>query len=222
MNISDMGANEWLLIAAAVVGPILAVQAQKAVERARDKSLRRDHVFRVLMATRQARLSPDHVQALNSIDLAFYGRRVLGRAIRGTASQTVIDNWDTYRRHLSPTGEARPTTPEQHAAWRAKGDELFVNLLESIALANRYKFDRQSLQTGSYSPQAHEDLEIQQRMTQIALLEVLSGQRPMPMEIRQWPIDPAVGNRARDVQEAISRALTRLADKFDPQQGDAQ
>ncbi|WP_244186706.1 DUF6680 family protein [Paraburkholderia steynii] len=67
------------MVISTILGPILTVQAQKFVERARASAQRRDWVFSTLMATRQARVSFDDVRALNMIDLTFYGRRVLGR-----------------------------------------------------------------------------------------------------------------------------------------------
>ncbi|MBG1249207.1 hypothetical protein F4W02_18855 [Burkholderia pseudomallei] len=71
-----------MTVAATVAGPILAVQAQKWVERARASAQRRDWIFGTLMATRQDRVSMEHVRALNMIDLAFYGTRVLGKVWR--------------------------------------------------------------------------------------------------------------------------------------------
>ena len=54
--------SDWLwpaaTVLATVVGPILAVQAQKAVERAQERSRRKSWVFHQLMATRASRLSP--------------------------------------------------------------------------------------------------------------------------------------------------------------------
>jgi len=59
-----MQVSEILIVCATVVGPILAVQAQKAVERARERRGRKAWLFHSLMATRAARVSPEHVQAL--------------------------------------------------------------------------------------------------------------------------------------------------------------
>jgi len=39
---------------------------------------RKAWLFHSLMAPRAARVSPEHVQALNMIDLVFYGKRILG------------------------------------------------------------------------------------------------------------------------------------------------
>jgi hypothetical protein len=66
-------AKDWLLILATIAGPILAVQAHKWVERLREGRNRKLRLFERLMATRAARLSAEHVQALNMIDLVFYG-----------------------------------------------------------------------------------------------------------------------------------------------------
>jgi len=66
---------EMLMVLATIVGPIAAVQAQKWVERARASVQRQEWVFITLMATRQDKLGQEHVRALNSIDLAFYGTR---------------------------------------------------------------------------------------------------------------------------------------------------
>src|SRR5438034_8791127 len=93
--------SDWVLVSATVLGPVLAVQAQKWVERSREKRNRKDWVFLTLMATRAATLSGEHVRALNTIDLAFYGSRVLGRNIRSRKDQSVIDAWREYYDHLN-------------------------------------------------------------------------------------------------------------------------
>lgn len=43
-------AKDWVAVAAIVIGPILAVQAQKIVERIKDKRERRLKIFKALMS----------------------------------------------------------------------------------------------------------------------------------------------------------------------------
>jgi hypothetical protein len=116
------------IIIATLLGPILAVQAQKAVERARERNNRKSWVFHTLMATRAARLSADHVQALNMIDLAFYGKRIFGIHRRSKKETIVLDAWHEYLDHLNTKYEE-----DNFSLWVTKGDELFVNLLFSLA-----------------------------------------------------------------------------------------
>ena len=60
-----MSFNDVLLMSATLLGPVLAVQAQKYIERWRDANIRRDRIFKSLMATRATRLAPQHIEALN-------------------------------------------------------------------------------------------------------------------------------------------------------------
>jgi uncharacterized protein DUF6680 len=72
-----------IIAAATIAGPILAVQAQKWVERATERRRGQLQVFYWLMATRATRLSNEHVQALNRIELVFRGRSAKKKAVRG-------------------------------------------------------------------------------------------------------------------------------------------
>lgn len=212
MDVTQMGVNEWLLIAGAVAGPVIAVQVQKLVERLREGADRRERVFLNLMATRQARLSPDHVRALNNIDLAFYGTRVLWLFLwRSQKYQAVLDCWGHYRAHLSPPAHERSTQQDAQVRFHTRADELFVNLLESLAAATGYKFNRASLQSGSYSPEAHDFLEQQQAALRAGVISVLAGERAIPMEVRAFPTDPAFLERSVAAQEALAAALANFA-----------
>ena len=96
-----MKVADWVMVAAILCGPVLAVQAQKWIEVAREKRNRRLNVFKRLMATRGALLSPAHVEALNMIDLEFAGR--------GRKNETVKTRWKEYLDHLC----SLPDDPEQ-------------------------------------------------------------------------------------------------------------
>lgn len=207
MDMSAMGANEWLIVGSTILGPILAVQAQKAVERIKEASSRRERVFLTLMATRarQARVSVEHVNALNSIDLAYYGRRFFGKLLRSPATQDVVEAWNEYRRHLNPPPDQRPRSEAEVQAWEARGDELFVNLLERLAVANSYKFDREMLKSGSYPPEAHGVIESEQHRFRQLMLELLDGQRALPLDVRGMPRDEVMQAKLGAALDALSK-----------------
>ena len=123
-----MDTKDWLLITSTVLGPVLAVQAQKWVEVFRERRGRKLWVFQQLMATRAARVSGDHVRALNMIDLAFYGSRPFGIARRSKGEQAVLDAWNEYHNHLNIQAD-KASVP----IWSVTSDELFTNLLFAIA-----------------------------------------------------------------------------------------
>lgn len=211
MTLDQMGLNEWLIIGGTLLGPILAVQAQKWIERYREGKNRREWVFLQLMATRQHRISPDHVRALNSIDIAFYGSRAFGRLTRTAPYQDVLDSWNVYRRHLSPADSARPATPEELARWNAKADELFVNLLERLAVATGYDFKREELQSGSYAPQAHGQIEEEEDELRRKQLDLLRGNLALPLEIKAMPRDEQALSAMLDMQNRMVLALESMA-----------
>ena len=192
-----------LIISATLLGPILAVQAQKAVERIREKRQRKLWVFHTLMATRAARLSAEHVQALNMIDLTFYGHRVLGVQRRSKREQTVLNSWREYLDHLETRFEE-----DQAANWRARGEELFINLLNAIAVDVDFTFDRVQLKKHIYSPVAHGRLEEEQEKLRHLAIDVLSGASPISMNVSSLPIDQDALKAQIELHQSLRSALT--------------
>jgi len=196
----QMEISDWVMIGATLLGPILAVQAQKYVERVRERKTRKQWVFHALMSTRLSRLASEHVQALNVIDLVFYGTRVMGIHRRTKSEQTVLDAWKEYFDQLS--------TPFDEASteiWGARREELFVNLLYAIAIDVGYRFDRVQLKRSAYSPQGHGELEEELTGIRKAALKILSGEAPLPMALR-------ITKDAEAAQQELQRKLTAALD----------
>ncbi|MCK1299723.1 MULTISPECIES: DUF6680 family protein [unclassified Bradyrhizobium] len=81
-------AIEWWVVLATLLGPVVAVQTQKWIERASERGRRRQWIFTALMANRATRLSDEYVRALNLIDLEFSPKR-----FGGAADRRVINAW---------------------------------------------------------------------------------------------------------------------------------
>ncbi|TCL71968.1 DUF6680 family protein [Rhizobium sp. BK251] len=167
-----MTASDWVIAFATLAGPILAVQAQKIVERSRQAKERRLWIFRTLMATRAASLSASHVEALNAIALEFYGNR---RSFRD-----VVDAWKNYLDLLSQDNI-------DFAVWSQKRKDLFVELLFKMAPTVGYKFSKLEISNEIYAPKAHGQVEIEQQIIREGLTRVFSGQAGIPIEIRSMP-----------------------------------
>lgn len=177
-NILTLDVKDWLIVVSTLLGPILAVQAQKFIEQFRFRKQRKITLFEQLMATRASRLSQDHVNALNMIDLVFYGYIRFGRTVRSKTEKAILDNWKEYHDHLS-----EKVHNDQLGNWTSKGDEIFINLLFSIATDLKFSFDRVQLKKGSYSPIAHSDLEAEQMRLRRAMIDVLEGNECLKMNI---------------------------------------
>ncbi|MBV6689405.1 MULTISPECIES: DUF6680 family protein [Xanthomonas] len=176
--------SDGLIILATLLGPIVAVRVQKWIELLRETRQRKLWVFHTLMATRASRLSSDHVQALNMIDLAFYGDRIFGFRKRTKKEQCVLDAWREYLDHLNTLIDNEPAQQ-----WVSRGHELFVNVLYAIAVEVGLVFDRVQLKKGVYSPSAHGRVEDEQERVRQLAISVLSGEQPLTMKIESMPSD---------------------------------
>ena len=163
-----MTLNDWLTIGAIIFGPIFAVQLTRYLDDRSERHGRKLHIFRILMATRAANLTPEHINALNSIDLEFSARKEKEKKVR--------DSWLLYLDHLGNGNYPR----EQ---WGARRIELLVDLLFEMGNSLGYAFEKTHIKNGVYSPTAIGELEDDQIAIRRGLREVLTGRRPFPVQI---------------------------------------
>jgi hypothetical protein len=184
-----MTITDGLMIGAVILGPILAVQAQKWIEAWKQAKERKLWVFKSLMATRGTPVSPRHVEALNVIDLEFSDKKPKEKA--------VLEAWKIYHSHLYdvPRDYADKAYQSKQEVWDAKRKECFVDLLYAMSQALDYSFDKVQLEKGAYVPQAHGDLETDLFLLRRGILDALYGKRPLPVTFSppstsQEPVNP--------------------------------
>lgn len=117
-----MTPEAWLTVIALLIGPVAAVLIQRWRERVREERGKKLWVFRELMVTRGTRMSGRHVEALNSIDVEFYGHR------------DVLEAWQTYF-ELFVKGRREDASEEEVKRWLERGDDLLVDLVFAMAQA---------------------------------------------------------------------------------------
>jgi hypothetical protein len=193
--------SDGLIILATLAGPVLAVQAQKWVERATEKRRRKLQIFYTLMATRGTRLSPEHIQALNTIELEF-GR---GR-FRGAKEKAVIDTWRIYFDRLNE--KVNETDPAALATWHNRNDDAFVELMYAMSQALKYDFDRVQLKRGVYYPRSQAENEAALRAIQQGLVKVLGGDQAIAMDIQSLPITKEAAELQSKINEQYLKALS--------------
>lgn len=169
--------KDWLVILATLLSPVIAVQVTELINRRRQTRDEQLRVFRVLMATRASTLDVSHVQALNSIDVIFNGKSVKQEAVRR--------QWRQYLDHLNDKNY-----PREH--WETKRKELLVDLLDTMGRHLGFNFDKTHIKNQSYYPQGYGDLEEQNATVRRSLLEILSGNRSLPMWVVNLPNQASV------------------------------
>lgn len=170
-----------------LLGPILAVQAQKALDARRELQRRQLFLFHALMRSRAAPVAPEFVNALNSLPLEFAGSSKPLEQIRSA--------WRQYMRHMDK--------PTNAADWGSRRVELLVALLKLMGNHLNYRFDEVELEHEVYSPIAHGELENDQTLIRRGLAALLSGEKALPMEVKTWPTDAESIARHQALQDAL-------------------
>lgn len=163
--------TDVLIVISTCLGPIIAVQIQKLLERKREITLSRSRLFKTLMATRALNLSPSHVEALNAVPIEFYGDK-------GQLKEINL-KWKIYYDHLL-------TSVAENSNWELKRRELLYSLLVVMSKFLNYDFDEVEIKK-VYAPQGHAVIESDQEMIRSGLAELFRGNLTIPVEIRQSP-----------------------------------
>ena len=193
MDLTKVTSAEWAIVFATLLGPILAVQAQKVLEGLREYRAAKLWVFRSLMTTRMQRLSIDHVRALNMIDICFYGRRIFVWHRQTAAEKKVATAWKIYLDNLATDVKEWPESRQQiHYNNR---DKQFNSLLAAIGAAVDYHFDEVHIEKAGYIPVAHNDNETKQQQLLESAVGVLQGKQSIKMDVASFPSNPQVAEK---------------------------
>jgi uncharacterized protein DUF6680 len=153
--------------------PGWAVSAQWRLQLQKEGRDRRLRVFTTLMRTRAMTISPDHVQALNMIDVEFCSESISDQQIR--------EAWRHYLHNLNIgiTGADK----QKIDAWNSKNRDYLADLLSKMGTALGYKFDFPYIKENVYYPQGHVDVEGNVLAIQSGLVELLKGEKSLKMEV---------------------------------------
>lgn len=190
-------------VVSTLLSPCIAVRVQKWFEERKEKRRRKLWIFSTLMTTRAARTSPDHVMALNSIDLFFDEKSV--------KDKNVVDAWRIYFDHLNsfPNEKDSPEVfKSMQATWGQKYEDLFVDLLKALSDALNRKFNKIQLKRGCYCPRAHEEVEAEQRDLRQSLLNIVSGKSSVPMEVVGVRVDKEVLEKQQQLIDQLLKSLS--------------
>jgi hypothetical protein len=193
---------DWSIVLATLAGPVLAVQAQKWIERASERRRHRLEIFHTLMTNRATQLSDPYIRALNQIDLEF-GQR----GWRSGRDREVINAWRALFGELQ-----HPPTPSElvaNAAWNERCADRLVDLLSAMSRALSFSYSSEELRRGIYYPQGRYDLE----QTQISILQglraIMEGKVSLPMKVTEAPTSP----EAAELQKQLTQRMVNAYDE---------
>lgn len=154
MEDTNFRIGDLAIVFATLLGPILAVQTQKLLERRGEERRRQVQLFEDLMATRASVLSPRHIEALNAIPLVFFNSKKI-RITSRSKLQKIDDEWTAYFDHLSD----HVRLEANNQIWHRDRVQKLVSLLLSISNFLGCSFDRKDIENGIYTPEGPARLE---------------------------------------------------------------
>lgn len=177
---------EMASIAGLILGPVAGAWiAFKLQDRALVRNRQLD-VFRILMRTRRTPLNPDHVGALNLVEIDFSNHRSVL-----TAHKQLFDSFSKPLARLeseihAPTDSDSERLAKDNAfALRQFGDRqhLLAKLLFSMGKALGYRLEQLDILEGGYHPTYHANLEQQQEALRLFLMSIAKGEQSFPVRV---------------------------------------
>lgn len=166
--------TDVVMVLATLLSPFFAVQASEKLRKISAAKDAREKLLHTLMSTRSARLTQEHVSAVNQIDLIFPANKF----------PAVSDAWNMYMRHLS---QPKPQGQQDSEKRLAETFRLFIAMLKVMAQAVGTPFSDTALQHNAYYPQGFVDTEEQIKNLREAALKVLMGEQPIAINPAKRP-----------------------------------
>mgnify|MGYP000320012024 CR=1 FL=1 len=160
------------IVFATLIGPIAAVQVQVFLDRRRSAYERRIQIFRTLMCTRGATLSPEHVSALNAIPLEFHGK--------GKKLKELNDQWKLYLDHH----DQRKAPAD---AWEPRRRDLFTQMMFLMSQLLGFKISKAYIDGDFYNPNIFGHIENDQAAIRQGLAKILRGDGALPVAFGTSP-----------------------------------
>ncbi|WP_451991307.1 DUF6680 family protein [Azospirillum argentinense] len=163
--------TDWAVVWATLIGPIIGAFIALFITHLREdivgKKEQRIRIFTTLMGTRSLPLEPEHVRAINMIEVVFYGK------------EKVIAPWKEYIKHLRTE-----QNDNNRAVWKENADKLLADLLFNMGNVIGYKIPALEIYRGGYHPGGWD---VRQKLNNDVLLFMASlanGADRFPISVR--------------------------------------
>jgi hypothetical protein len=150
-------ATGLMSVGAIIAAPIIALEVQRRLEANRARRERREVIFKALWVNRRRQFWVARVDALNMIDVEFFGEK------------KVLDAWDDLRAHYFK--QDHPGLNNEQIF--AEREEKFATLLFEISQVLGYPFGRTQIRDNIYRPELHgkfDEIEFETRSRVLDLL----------------------------------------------------
>jgi hypothetical protein len=158
----------WAIVAATFIGPVIAVLITLWYQRTVGWKDAKRSIYATMMRSRLHPISPDFVGSFNLVPVYYHNDKKVMEKYRIVLDIFADANWNNI--------EAQPRLNQ-------KVVEAIVQLLSKMSKSVRLPIEQLDILSGAYAPRGWADDEIEQRQLRSAMIEVLTGQRLLPVKI---------------------------------------
>lgn len=175
-----------LMIVAVLLGPTVGVVITRWLDNRRERHSRRMEVFKTLMKTRRTPIHPEHVGALNLIEIEFAKEVNIIKAWRDLFNHLAEEH---PRRVEETTSDADPQNDKSrkdNLFDKRIGDErqkLLTKLLYEMAGALNFRIEQLEIFDGGYTPQGWEHIETEQQIIRNYAVSLYAGRASIPVSV---------------------------------------
>ncbi|WP_193187634.1 DUF6680 family protein [Nisaea sediminum] len=200
---------EVLTLLAIIFGPIMAIVVTRIVDAIREKRERRMEVFRTLMRTRRTPMYPEHVGALNLVEIEFFDQKDVvqklrdlfahlgGQQARSESERTDIPGLTSDQIRQRDNSYGRRLSEER--------ERLRSKLLHSIAKSLGFNIEQLEIFEGGYSPQGWANIEDEQSLIRRWIIELAARRTGVPVDVMNFVQAPPSGQPPAGDQVTISK-----------------
>lgn len=161
---------DWAIVASTFVGPIVAVMITLWYQENSLRKRSRQELFVSMMRSRRNPTNLEFVGALNLVPVHFY------------ADKEVMKR---YADLIAVFDDTAWFVPEARIRLNEQADLKIAYLLSAMSRAVGRPVEQLQILRGAYAPQGWQDEEQAQKALRTALIEVATGQRPLPVWVAQ-------------------------------------
>lgn len=111
-----------------------------------------------------------------------------------------MGQWRKYLDHLNNQNTALDV-------WGKLRVDLYSDMLATMAKRLDYGFDPLQVKNEIYAPRGHFEIETDQETIRRGVVELMKGERTLPLEVRSIAQDPAAMERVLALQDALAKWL---------------
>ena len=181
-----MTLNDWLTILAIFLGPIVAVSVTLFFDYRRNQRSRHMSIFNTLMRTRRTPIAPEHVGALNLVEIEFYKNPSIVTALKNLFSHFGTEHARNADERVGNDMSLEEVARRNDAFSLRLFEErqrLLAKLLHAMAKKLGFNLEQLEIFEGGYTPQGWSNDQLEERALRKMLSETFEGKRCLQVQL---------------------------------------